>query len=118
MREKESNMEFLVFIIVLIVIAYFGEIIYKCSHNEDYVYYGNKNYRFVTVWTELDGTKDSYSGVITVDDYNKWCRREKGVVDVYNAVKDDYKDRLSIDEIRGIKNYGYEPKWLPMNFWW
>lgn len=118
MREKESNMEFLIFIIVLIVIVYFGEIIYRCSHNEDYVYYGNKNYCFVTVWTNSSYDKKIYSGVITIEDYNKWRNGENGVVDVYNAVKDDYKDRLGIDEIKGIKSYGCEPKWLPMNFWW
>lgn len=118
MKRREESMGIGLFIIiVLIIIMFFGGMIYKCSHNESNVYYGNKNYNFVTVWVGSGSSEDLYCGVITVDDYNKWCNGENGVICIIDAVDIDYKTKINISQITGIKNYGCEPRWLPLNFW-
>ena len=95
-------------IILAIIIGCFYGIIYKCSHNENYLYYGNDDYRFAVVWVGSGRSQDLYCGVITVDDYNKWCNGENGTIFVYSTTREGYGNRIRIDKITSINNFGSE----------
>lgn len=99
-----------------IFIAGFIGATYKCKHNENYLYYGNDNYRFVTVWVGSGRSEDFYCGAITVDDYKKWCDGKDGTIFVYSVNKEGYGYRFNISKITSINNHGSEPDWLPLNF--
>lgn len=104
-------------IIIAIIIGCFCGIIYKCSHNENLLYYGNDDYYFVVVWVGSGRSQDLYCGAITVDDYNKWCNGENGTIFVYSTTREGYGNRVRIDKITSINNFGSEPDWLAINFW-
>ena len=107
----------IILIMITIIIGCFCGMVYKCSHNENFLYYGNDDYCFAVVWVGYGRNQDLYCGVITVDDYNKWCNGENGTIFVYSTTREGYGYRIRIDEITSIENYGSEPDWLPTNFW-
>lgn len=104
-------------IILAIIIGCFCGVTYKCSHNENYLYYGNKDYCFATVWVGSGRSEDLYCGVVKIDDYKKWCNGEEGTIFIYSTTREGFGHRIRIDKITSINNYGSKPDWLPMNFW-
>lgn len=108
----------MVIIAMLAVVGCIFGVEYKCSHNENYIHYGDDDYCFVDVHVGSGRSKNIYSGTITVDDYNKWCNGEEGTVFVYSTTREGYGSRIRIDNVTTISNYGSEPDWLPMNFWY
>lgn len=105
-------------IVLAIAIGCFCGVTYKCYHTENYLYYGNDDYCFVTVNVGSGRSHKFYCGVITVDDYNKWCDGESGTIFVYSTTSEGYGNRIRADKITSINNYGCKPDWLPMNFWY
>lgn len=106
-----------IIIILLFFICCLYGIAYKCSHNENYLYYGNDEYCFVIVKVGSGRSQDLYYGVITTDDYDKWCNGDDGTIFVYNIKSECSGNRIRVDKITSIKNLGSKPEWLPMNFW-
>ena len=107
-----------IILISAITIGCFCGIIYKCYHNENRLYYGNDNYCYVTVSIGSGKSHVMYHGAITVSDYNKWCNGDEGTLFVYSTISEGYGNRINIDKITRINNYGNKPEWLPMNFLW
>lgn len=103
-------------IFLLIVCLLIGLLTYKCTHNENYLYYGNDNYCFVTIQVGSGRSSDIYEGVITVDDYKRWLDGKEGTIFVNSVINKNYGITVSIDNITTIDNKGSKPKWLPLNF--
>lgn len=124
MKQKINNLlnkyeSIIIFVMILLIsISLFCGTIYKCSHNENYLYYGDDNYRFVTVWVGSGKSERSYYGVVKLEDYNKWYNGESGTIFVYSATKENWGNRINISTITTINNYGSEPDWLSTEFWW
>lgn len=102
---------FLLIVIGLIVLA-----TYKCTHNENYLYYGDNNYRIVTVKVGAGRSSELYDGAITVEDYGRWINGEEGTIFVNSVKKKGFGIAVNISNITTINNYGSKPKWLPLNF--
>lgn len=92
-------------------------LLYKCSQTEKCLYYGNTDYCFASVYVGSGSTKDSYDGVIKVEDYNKWYNGEDGTMFVYSAIREGYGYRVNISTITSIKNLGCKPDSLHLSFW-
>ncbi len=110
----------IILIITILCVVFIGlvyGVIYKCSHNENYLYYGNDEYRFVSVYVGSGRSTTLYCGVIKFDDYEKWLNGEAGTIFIYSTTKENYGNRVNISAITNIVNYGSLPKFLPMNFW-
>lgn len=103
-------------IFLLIVCLLIGLLTYKCTHNENYLYYGDDNYCFVTIQVGSGRSSDIYDGVITVDDYKRWLDGEEGTIFVNSVTNKNYGITVSIANITTIDNKGSKPKWLPLNF--
>ena len=103
-------------IALLIVCLLIGLLTYKCTHNENYLYYGNDNYCFVTIQVGSGRSSDIYEGVITVDDYKRWLDGKEGTIFVNSVTNKNYGITVSIANITTIDNKGSKPKWLPLNF--
>lgn len=103
-------------IFLLIVCLLIGLLTYKCTHNENYLYYGNDNYCFVTIQVGSGRSSDIYEGVITVDDYKRWLDGKEGTIFVNSVTNKNYGITVSIANITTIDNKGSKPKWLPLNF--
>ena len=103
-------------IFLLIVCLLIGLLTYKCTHNENYLYYGNDNYCFVTIQVGSGRSSDIYNGVITVDDYKRWIDSKEGTIFVNSVINKNYGITVSIANITTIDNKGSKPKWLPLNF--
>ena len=103
-------------IFLLIVCLLIGLLTYKCTHNENYLYYGNDNYCFVTIQVGSGRSSDIYYGVITVDDYKRWLDGKEGTIFVNSVTNKNYGITVSIANITTIDNKGSKPKWLPLNF--
>lgn len=103
-------------IFLLIVCLLIGLLTYKCTHNENYLYYGNDNYCFVTIQIGSGRSSDIYYGVITVDDYKRWLDGKEGTIFVNSVTNKNYGITVSIANITTIDNKGSKPKWLPLNF--
>lgn len=103
-------------IMLLIVCLLIGLLTYKCTHNENYLYYGNDNYCFVTIQVGSGRSSDIYDGVITVDDYKRWLDGKEGTIFVNSVINKNYGITVSIANITTIDNKGSKPKWLPLNF--
>lgn len=105
-----------IIMILLIVIGLIALATYKCTHNENYLYYGDKNYRIVTVQVGSGRSSESYDGAITVEDYGRWINGEEGTILVNSVKKRSFGIIVNISNITTINNYGSKPKWLPLNF--
>lgn len=106
-----------IFIIALLIVCLLiGLLTYKCTHNENYLYYGNDNYCFVTIQVGYGRSSDIYDGVITVDDYKRWLDGKEGTIFVNSVINKNYGITVSIANITTIDNKGSKPKWLPLNF--
>ena len=106
-----------IFIIALLIICLLiGLLTYKCTHNENYLYYGNDNYCFVTIQVSSGRSSDIYNGVITTDDYKRWLDGKEGTIFVNSVTNKNYGITVSIANITTIDNKGSKPKWLPLNF--
>ena len=103
-------------IFLLIVCLLIGLLTYKCTHNENYLYYGNDNYCFVTIQVGSGRSSETYNGVITVDDYKRWLDGKEGIIFVNSVTNKNYGITVSIANITTIDNKGSKPKWLPLNF--
>ena len=103
-------------LIILIFALCFGLLIYKCSHNEDLINYGNDDYYFVGVQVDCGRSGLSYYGTITKTDYDKWLNGESGTVFIHSAKMDNYGWRVNTYSIASISNHGSTPDWLPLNF--
>ena len=103
-------------IFLLIVCLLIGLLTYKCTHNENYLYYGNDDYCFVTIQVGSGRSSDIYEGVITVDDYKRWLDGKEGTIFVNSVTNKNYGITVSIANITTIDNKGSKPKWLPLNF--
>ena len=103
-------------IFLLIVCLLIGLLTYKCTHNENYLYYGNDNYCFVTIQVGSGRSSETYYGVITVDDYKRWLDGKEGTIFVNSVTNKNYGITVSIANITTIDNKGSKPKWLPLNF--
>ena len=103
-------------IFLLIVCLLIGLLTYKCTHNENYLYYGNDDYCFVTIQVGSGRSSDIYEGVITVDDYKRWLDGKEGTIFVNSVINKNYGITVSIANITTIDNKGSKPKWLPLNF--
>lgn len=101
---------------LLIAIGLIGLATYKCTHNENYLYYGDKNYRIVTVQVGSGRSSELYDGAITVEDYGRWINGEEGTILVNSVKKKGFGIIVNISNITTINNYGSKPKWLPLNF--
>ena len=101
---------------LLIVCLLIGLLTYKCTHNENYLYYGNDDYCFVTIQVGSGRSSDIYEGVITVDDYKRWLDGKEGTIFVNSVINKNYGITVSIANITTIDNKGSKPKWLPLNF--
>ena len=113
------NLKYVVSIFVialLIVCLLIGLLTYKCTHNENYLYYGNDNYCFVTIQVGSGRSSDIYEGVITVDDYKRWLDGKEGTIFVNSVINKNCGITVSIANITTIDNKGSKPKWLPLNF--
>ena len=113
------NLKYVVSIFVialLIVCLLIGLLTYKCTHNENYLYYGNDDYCFVTIKVGSGRSSDIYEGVITVDDYKRWLDGKEGTIFVNSVTNKNYGITVSIANITTIDNKGSKPKWLPLNF--
>ena len=106
-----------IFVIALLIICLLiGLLTYKCTHNENYLYYGNDNYCFVTIQVGSGRSSDIYGGVITTDDYKRWLDGKEGTIFVNSVTNKNYGITVSIANITTIDNKGSKPKWLPLNF--
>lgn len=106
-----------IFVIALLIVCLLiGLLTYKCTHNENYLYYGNDNYCFVTVQVGSGRSSETYYGVITVDDYKRWLDGKEGTIFVNSVINKNYGITVSIANITTIDNKGSKPKWLPLNF--
>ncbi len=103
-------------IALLIICLLIGLLTYKCTHNENYLYYGNDNYCFVTIQVGSGRSSDIYDGAITVDDYKRWLDGKEGTIFVNSVINKNYGITVSIVNITTIDNKGSKPKWLPLNF--
>lgn len=103
-------------IFLLIVCLLIGLLTYKCTHNENYLYYGNDNYCFVTIQVGSGRSSETYNGVITTDDYKRWVDGKEGTIFVNSVTNKNYGITVSIANITTIDNKGSKPKWLPLNF--
>ena len=103
-------------IFLLIVCLLIGLLTYKCTHNENYLYYGNDNYCFVTIQVGSGRSSETYNGVITTDDYKRWLDGKEGTIFVNSVINKNYGITVSIANITTIDNKGSKPKWLPLNF--
>ena len=103
-------------IFLLIVCLLIGLLTYKCTHNENYLYYGNDNYCFVTIQVGSGRSSETYNGVITVDDYKRWLDGKEGTIFVNSVTNKNYGITVNIANITTIDNKGSKPKWLPLNF--
>ena len=103
-------------IFLLIVCLLIGLLTYKCTHNENYLYYGNDDYCFVTIQVGSGRSSDIYEGVITVDDYKRWVDGKEGTIFVNSVTNKNYGITVNIANITTIDNKGSKPKWLPFNF--
>lgn len=113
------NLKYVVSIFVialLIVCLLIGLLTYKCTHNENYLYYGNDDYCFVTIQVGSGRSSDIYEGVITVDDYKRWLDGKEGTIFVNSVTNKNYGITVSIANITTIDNKGSKPKWLLLNF--
>ena len=113
------NLKYVVSIFVialLIVCLLIGLLTYKCTHNENYLYYGNDDYCFVTIKVGSGRSSDIYEGVITVDDYKRWLDGKEGTIFINSVTNKNYGITVSIANITTIDNKGSKPKWLPLNF--
>ena len=104
--------------IFLIIISCYVGLIYKCSHNENYLYYGDNDYTFANVVVGSGRTESFYCGAIKIEDYQRWCNGENGTMFVYSPTKENYGYRISIPQITTINYYGSTPDWLPIKFYW
>ena len=106
-----------IFVIALLIVCLLiGLLTYKCTHNENYLYYGNDNYCFVTIQVGSGRSSETYNGVITVDDYKRWLDGKEGIIFVNSVTNKNYGITVSIANITTIDNKGSKPKWLPLNF--
>lgn len=106
-----------IFVIALLIVCLLiGLLTYKCTHNKNYLYYGNDNYCFVTIQVGSGRSSDIYDGVITVDDYKRWLDGKEGTIFVNSVTNKNYGITVSIANITTIDNKGSKPKWLPLNF--
>ena len=106
-----------IFVIALLIICLLiGLLTYKCTHNENYLYYGNDNYCFVTIQVGSGRSSDIYEGVITTNDYKRWLDGKEGTIFVNSVTNKNYGITVSIANITTIDNKGSKPKWLPLNF--
>ena len=106
-----------IFVIALLIICLLiGLLTYKCTHNENYLYYGNDNYCFVTIQVGSGRSSDIYEGVITTNDYKRWLDGKEGTIFVNSVINENYGITVSIANITTIDNKGSKPKWLPLNF--
>lgn len=103
-------------IFLLIVCLLIGLLTYKCTHNENYLYYGNDNYCFVTIQVGSGRSSETYNGVITTDDYKRWLDGKEGTIFINSVTNKNYGITVSIANITTIDNKGSKPKWLPLNF--
>lgn len=103
-------------IFLLIVCLLIGLLTYKCTHNENYLYYGDDNYCFVTIQVGSGRSSETYNGVITTDDYKRWVDGKEGTIFVNSVTNKNYGITVSIANITTIDNKGSKPKWLPLNF--
>ena len=103
-------------IFLLIVCLLIGLLTYKCTHNENYLYYGNKNYYIVTARVGSGRSEEPYDGAISVEDYERWVNGEKGTIYINSVRYKDCGNTLNISNITTINNYSSKPKWLPLNF--
>lgn len=103
-------------IFLLIVCLLIGLLTYKCTHNENYLYYGNDNYCFVTIQVGSGRSSETYNGVITTDDYKRWLDGKEGTIFVNSVINKNYGITVNIANITTIDNKGSKPKWLPLNF--
>ena len=103
-------------IFLLIVCLLIGLLTYKCTHNENYLYYGNDDYCFVTIQVGSGRSSDIYDGVITTNDYKRWLDGKEGTIFVNSVTNKNYGITVSIANITTIDNKGSKPKWLPLNF--
>ena len=103
-------------IFLLIVCLLIGLLTYKCTHNENYLYYGNDDYCFVTIQVGSGRSSDIYGGVITTDDYKRWLDGKEGTIFVNSVINKNYGITVNIANITTIDNKGSKPKWLPLNF--
>ena len=100
-----------IFIIALLIVCLLiGLFTYKCTHNENYLYYGNDNYCFVTIQVGSGRSSDIYEGVITVDDYKRWLDGKEGTIFVNSVTNKNYGITVSIANITTIDNKGSKPK--------
>ena len=100
-----------IFIIALLIVCLLiGLLTYKCTHNENYLYYGNDDYCFVTIQVGSGRSRDIYEGVITVDDYKRWLDGKEGTIFVNSVTNKNYGITVSIANITTIDNKGSKPK--------
>ena len=97
-------------IFLLIVCLLIGLLTYKCTHNENYLYYGNDDYCFVTIQVGSGRSSDIYEGVITVDDYKRWLDGKEGTIFVNSVINKNHGITVSIANITTIDNKGSKPK--------
>ena len=121
MNKKNVVREFIfgvstIIISLIIVGVLIGLATYKCTHNENYLYYGNKNYYIVTARVGSGRSEEPYDGAISVEDYERWVNGEKGTIYINSVRCKDCGNTLNISNITTINNYGSKPKWLPLNF--
>ena len=95
---------------LLIVCLLIGLLTYKCTHNENYLYYGNDDYCFVTIKVGSGRSSDIYEGVITVDDYKRWLDGKEGTIFVNSVTNKNYGITVRIANITTIDNKGSKPK--------
>ena len=106
-----------IFVIALLIVCLLiGLLTYKCTHNENYLYYGNDDYCFVTIQVGSGRSSDIYDGVITTNDYKRWLDGKEGTIFVNSVTNKNYGITVSIANITTIDNKGSKPKWLPLNF--
>lgn len=105
-----------IIIILLILSLLFGIMIYKCSHNEDLIHYGDDNYYFVSVAVNQGKRGLHYWGTISKEDYQKWVDGYVGTVWINSPKREGHGYRINIYNIITITNYGSAPNWLPLNF--
>ena len=97
-------------IFLLIVCLLIGSLTYKCTHNENYLYYGNDDYCFVTIQVGSGRSSETYNGVITIDDYKRWLDGKEGTIFVNSVTNKNYGITVSIANITTIDNKGSKPK--------
>lgn len=113
----DEYMPEIIFLVLIILFALgFGGAIHKCTHNEDYINYGNEDYIFVDVCVDYGKHGTTYSGTILKSDYDRWLNGETGTMFIYSPVKENMGNIINIQSIAVIVNHGSEPDWLPLNF--